>query len=132
MKRLDKEKLARFRNGIVSHIADDGFPYSIPAKFKVSRDGDVLLEKPKSIPEIARKKVGVLFNHITAIPTGGYNDRRYVLASGSLDEHDGMWKLNVEKISEWDEKVLPFDQLCMRAVPQGTKYLKMFQAPVEA
>ncbi len=132
MKRLDKDKLAKFRNGIISHIADDGFPYSIPAKFQVTRDGDVLLEKPKSIPELAGKKVGVLFNHITAIPTGGYTDRRYVLVSGSLDERHGMWKLNPEQISEWDEKVLPFDQLCARAVPQGAKYLKMLQAPVEA
>ncbi len=132
MKRLDKDKLAKFGYGVVTLIADDGFPYSIPAKFKVTQDGDVLLEKSKSIPELARKKVGVLFNHITAIPTGGYNDRRYVLVSGSLDKHGDMWKLNAEKISEWDEKILPFDQLCTRAVPQGAKYLKMLQAPVEA
>lgn len=132
MKRLDKEKLAKFGYGVLTLIADDGFPYSIPAKFKVTPDGDVLLEKPKTVPDLAGKKVGVLFNHITAIPTGGYTDRRYVLTSGSLDEHDGMLKLNVEKISEWDEKVLPFDQLCAQAVPQAAKYLKMLEAPVEA
>src|SRR6266571_4211600 len=67
---------------------------------------------------------GFLFNHISAIPTGGYTDRRYMLVSGRLSDQKGKLKLDPESITEWDEKILPFGELCAKAAPQGQRYLQ--------
>src|SRR2546425_456429 len=78
------------------------------------------------------KRVNVLFNHITGLPGGGYGDRRYMLVWGTTHEDHGTLRFEPEKVSEWDEKILPFDQYCAKSAPQGAKYLGGLQASVEA
>ncbi len=129
---LDLQRLANFRYAVLSLIDDNGFPFSVATDFQITPDGEVLLKRPVSLTELDGKKVGVLFNHITAIPTGGYTERRYMLVWGTTNEQQGMLRLNPERVSEWDEKILPFDQLCARSAPQGAKYLKSLQRSVEA
>jgi hypothetical protein len=132
MVQLDLKRLANFRYAVITHIDHDGFPFSVATNFQISPKGEILLKKPGSPSNLQGKKVGVLFNSITAVPTVGYNERRYMLVWGTTSDHQGMLKLNPERLSEWDEKILPFDQLCARAAPQGAKYLASLQASVEA
>jgi 1,4-dihydroxy-2-naphthoate polyprenyltransferase len=129
---VDLDQLTRFRYGIVTWIDEDGFPLSIPTDFLLSENGEILLKKPSVPSKITSGRVGVLFNHITAIPTGGYTDRRYMLVWGRISEDKGFFKLHPEEVSEWDEKILPFDKLCAEAVPQGKRYLESLQPSIEA
>ena len=129
---VDPDRLSRFRYGIVTWIDDDGFPFSVATDFLLSENGEILMKKPSTRPPISDSRVGVLFNHITGIPSGGYTDRRYMLIWGQVSEDKGFLKLYPEEISEWDEKILPFDKLCAAAVPQGKKYLESLQPSIEA
>lgn len=132
MLQLDLKRLANFPYAVITLVDHDGFPFSIATDYQISPKGEILLKKPGSRPDLQGRKVGVLFNSITAVPTVGYNERRYMLVWGTTSEEQGMLKLHPERLSEWDEKILPFDQLCARAAPQGAKYLASLQTSVEA
>lgn len=129
---IDSSRLAQFKYAIISIVGEDGYPYSVPTEFHITPRKQILLKKPEHSAVVSGSRVGVLFNHITAIPTGGYTNRRYMLIWGSLGENDGMLELHPEDMSEWDEKVLPFPELCARAAPQGQKYLAGLRPQVEA
>jgi len=129
---VDSDRLSRFRYGVVTWIDKEGFPFSVATDFLLSENGEILLKKPSVSPPMSENRVGVLFNHITGIPTGGYTDRRYMLVWGRVSDDKGFLKLHPEEISEWDEKVLPFDKLCAAAVPQGRKYLESLQPSIDA
>src|SRR5881296_3018170 len=129
---IDFKRLAEFKYAIISAIGEDGFPFSLPTDFEVTSQKEILLKKPTTNLPILGRHVGVLFNHISAIPTGGYTDRRYMQLWGKLSEEKGTLKLETETISEWDEKFLPFDQLCARSAPQGQRYLQRLQGQIEA
>ncbi len=132
MERVDFQRLARFRYAIITLVGEDGYPWSVATDFEVTPENEILMKKPTAQAALTGKTVGVLFNHITAIPTGGYTDRRYMLIWGKLADQRGGLRLVPQAVSEWDEKVLPFDQLCARAAPQGRKYLESQQRQVEA
>ncbi len=131
MPRIDFQRLATFKYAIINLIGQNGYPWSLPTEFQITHQKNILLKKPASPVPFTGKHVGILFSHITAIPTGGYTDRRYMLIRGSLNEQDGKLKLHPEAISEWDEKMLPFPELCARAVPQGQRYLQSLQRQPE-
>jgi len=128
---VDVDRLSAFRYGIITWIDKDGFPVSVATDFVLSENGEILLKKPGTFPS-PNSRVGVLFNHITGIPTGGYTDRRYMLVWGKVSEDRGFLKLHPEELSEWDEKILPFDKLCAAAVPQGKRYLESLQPSISA
>ena len=132
MQQVDLKRLANFPYAVITLIDHDGFPFSVATEFQISPTGEILLQKPGSPPDLRGRKVGVLFNSITAVPGVGYNQRRYMLIWGTTSEQRGMLKLNPERLSEWDEKILPFDQLCAKAAPQAARYLATLQASVEA
>jgi len=121
---IDFKRLAEFKYAIISAIGEDGFPFSLPTDFEVTSQKEILLKKPTTNLPILGRNVGVLFNHISAIPTGGYTDRRYMLLWGRLRDQKGKLKLEPETMTEWDEKILPFGELCAKAAPQGQKYLQ--------
>src|SRR5438132_6926875 len=129
---VDPDRLSLFRYGVLTWIDKDGFPFSVATDFLLSENGEILLKKPSAHPTMMGADVAVLFNHITGIPTGGYTDRRYMLVWGRVSEDKGFLKLHPEEVSEWDEKVLPFDKLCAAAVPQGKKYLESLQPSIDA
>lgn len=128
---VDLDRLGTFRYGIITWIDNQGFPFSIATDFVLSENGEILLKKPAVSPAVG-SNVEVLFNHITGIPTGGYTDRRYMMVWGQVSEEKGFLKLHPEELSEWDEKILPFDKLCAAAVPQGKRYLESLQPSIEA
>ena len=132
MVKIDFDRLAQFRYAIISLVGRDGYPWSTATGFEITRDKNILLNKPVAQFPLADKKVGVLFNHISAIPTGGYTERRYMLIWGKLDDDNGKLRLNPEKLAEWDEKILPFPELCGRAAPQGQKYLESMKRQIAA
>ena len=132
MPRIDYQRLANFRYAVITTIGNDGYPFSISTSFQLSPDKKILLDKPSLPSTLDGKKVNVLFNHITGIPTGGYTDRRYMLVWGTTHEDHGKVRLDPEKLSEWDEKILPFPEYCAKSAPQGARYLEQLQPSVEA
>src|SRR5205809_3081909 len=132
MTNIDYARLANFRYAILTTIGDDGYPFSITTHYQLTPDKKILLDKPKLPSKLDSRKVNVLFNHITGIPTGGYTDRRYMLLWGTTHEDHGRLRLDPEKLSEWDEKILPFPEYCAKVAPQGAKYLEKLQPSVEA
>jgi 1,4-dihydroxy-2-naphthoate polyprenyltransferase len=129
---LDYQRLGNFRYAVITLVGDDGFPVSVSTDFKISPDKKILLQKPSLLSKLNGKKVNVLFNHITGLPGGGYGDRRYMLVWGTTHEDRGTLRFEPESLSEWDEKILSFDQYCAKCVPQGAKYLASVQASIEA
>jgi len=132
MPQIDYQRLAQFRYAILTTIGDDGYPFSITTNYQLTPDKKILLDKPKLPTKLDGRKVNVLFNHITGIPTGGYTDRRYMLIWGTTHEDHGKLRLEPEQLSEWDEKILPFPEYCAKVAPQGAKYLEKLQPSVEA
>ncbi len=132
MPRIDYQRLANYRYAILTTIDDTGYPFSITTNYQLTPDRKILLDKPKLPTMLDGKKVNVLFNHITGIPTGGYTDRRYMLIWGTTHEDHGKLRLEPEKLSEWDEKILSFPEYCAKVAPQGAKYLEKLQPSVEA
>src|SRR3989475_12930169 len=126
------DKLALFIYSIIHLIYKEGLPLSYSTDIILSENGEILLKKPSVPATMTGRRVGVLFNHITGIPTGGYTDRRYMLVWGTVSEDKGFLKLRPEEVSEWDEKILPFDKLCAAAVPQGKRYLESIQPSIDA
>lgn len=129
---IDLDRLTSFKYSIITWVDKEGFPFSVATDFVLSENGEILLKKPNVPVLLPSGRVGVLFNHITGIPTGGYTDRRYMLVWGKVAEDKGFLKLYPEEVSEWDEKILPFDKLCAQAVPQGKRYLESLQPSIEA
>ncbi len=129
---IDFGRLAQFKYAVINSLGPDGYPHSVPTEFEITASKKILLNKPESQIPLVGRNVGVLFNHITAIPTGGYTDRRYMLIWGTLVETGGKLELQPSDLTEWDEKTLPFPELCARAAPQGEKYLKSLQPQLEA
>ncbi len=129
---IDFARLAQFKYAVINSLGPDGYPYSVPTEFEITQSERILLEKPDSQFPLVGRNVGVLFNHITAIPTGGYTDRRYILIWGTLVDVDGKLELQPKAHTEWDEKILPFPELCAKAVPQGQRYLQGLQTQLEA
>lgn len=129
---IDFQRLSQFKYGIISLVEPDGYPLSLPTSFQLTSRNEILLTKPNGNVSLVGRRVGVLFNHIAAIPTGGYTERRYMLIWGRLSEESGGLKLDPESMSEWDEKVVPFPELCAKAAPQGQKYLESLKHQVEA
>ena len=121
---IDFERLAEFKYAIINAVGEDGFPFSLPTDFELTPQKEILLKKPRTSFPLLGNHVGVLFNHISAIPTGGYTDRRYILVWGKLKEQKGMLKLEPQTMTEWDERILPFGELCAKAAPQGQRYLQ--------
>jgi len=78
---VDPDRLSRFRYGVVTWIDKDGFPFSVATDFLLSENGEILLKKPSAPTIMAGGRVGVLFNHITGIPTGGYTCLLYTSPS---------------------------------------------------
>ncbi len=132
MPNINYSRLANFHYAVITTIGSDGYPFSVPTSFHVTPEKKILLEKPALPSKLEGKKVNVLFNHITGLSTGGYGDRRYMLVWGTTHEDHGMLRLEPEKLSEWDEKILPFPEYCARSAPQGARYLERFQPSVEA
>lgn len=132
MPNIDYQRLANFRYAIITIVGDDGYPFSVITNFQLTPERKILLDKPASPSKLDGKKVNVLFNHITGIPTGGYTDRRYMLLWGTTREEHGKLRLDPENLSEWDEKILPFPDYCAKQAPQGAKYLQKIQPSVEA
>ena len=132
MPQIDYQRLAQFRYAILTTIGDDGYPFSITTNYQLTPDRKILLDKPKLPSKLDGKRVNVLFNHITGIPTGGYTERRYMLIWGTTHEERGKLRLEPERLSEWDEKILPFPEYCAKVAPQGAKYLEKLQPSVEA
>src|SRR3989442_6589290 len=83
---VDPDRLSRFRYGVVTWIGEDGFPFSVATDFLLSENGEILLKKPSTSPPMTDRRVGVLFNHITGIPTGGYTEPRYKVLCGQRSE----------------------------------------------
>jgi 1,4-dihydroxy-2-naphthoate polyprenyltransferase len=132
MPNIDYQRLANFRYAIITSIGSDGYPFSVPTNFQLTPEKKILLDKPALPSGLNGKKVNVLFNSITGIPTGGYTERRYMLLWGTTHEEHGKLRLDPEKLSEWDEKILPFPEYCAKSAPQGARYLEQHQPEVEA
>src|SRR5205807_9314208 len=108
--RLDYHAVGNFPLAVITLVRDDRFSFSVATDFKILPHKKIVLQKPALPSKLDGKRVNVLFNHITGLPGGGYGDRRYMLVWGTTHEDHGTLRFEPEKVSEWDEKILPFDQ----------------------
>ena len=130
MPKIDYLRLAEFDYAVITTIGEDGYPYSVSTNFQLTPEKKIVLDKPALPSKIDGKKINVLFNHITGIPTGGYTERRYMLVWGTAKEDHGKLWFEPEKLSEWDEQILSFPNYCAKSAPQGAKYIEQLQVSV--
>ncbi|MGA3109637.1 MAG: prenyltransferase [Candidatus Bathyarchaeia archaeon] len=118
------EKASTYSDAALTFVDDDGYPYSVPVECEIDPDKQVLkITKPKSLASVGGKEVGIIFNHITPLPVGGYTDRRYLVFWGKLEERGEKLTLEPTKGFTWDEKEVPFFQYSEMKVSRGKKYL---------
>ncbi|MEM2237396.1 MAG: 1,4-dihydroxy-2-naphthoate octaprenyltransferase [Candidatus Caldarchaeum sp.] len=120
-------QVEQFSDTVVSYLDDDGYPLSLSTKVSPSGDG-YIVEWPSYLK--APKRLTILFNHITPIPTGGYTDRRYVMMRGVAEQKDNQVFFKPQKLYGWDEKKKPFFQYCEERVPQARAYLTELSSSV--
>ncbi len=118
------EKAAKYSDAALTFVDDEGYPYSVPVKCEIDPDKRVLnITKPRNFASVRGREVGVIFNHITPLPVGGYTDRRYLVFWGKLEEQGENLTLEPTKGFTWDEKEIPFFQFSEMKVSRARKYL---------
>ncbi len=118
------EKASTFSDAALTFEDEGGYPFSIPVSFKVdAKEKLVRIPKLKSMPPLAGRNVGIIFNYVNPLPTGGYTDRRYIVFWGQLQDEAETYVLNPTKGFVWDEKEVPFFQYSEMRVTRARKYL---------
>ena len=118
------QKAATYSNAALTFIDDDGYPFSIPVNFEIDSENQLVkISKPENFPSLRGRDVGVIFNHVTTLPTGGYTDRRYIVFWGKLIEEGAKLLLKPEKGYTWNEKEVPFFQYSEIKVSRARRYL---------
>ncbi len=122
------QKAATYSDAALTFVDDDGFPFSIPVSFEVDSENRLVkITKPKSLPPIQDREVGLIFNHITPLPIGGYTDRRYIVFWGRLTDKGEKSVLRPSKGYTWDEKDVPFFQYSEMKVQRARSYLEQLE-----
>jgi len=118
------QSAAEFTDAAITFIDDDGYPFSMPISSEVNAEkGLVKFVKNPNLPSLAGREVGIIFNHVTPLPGGGYTDRRYIVFWGTLCEEGADYVLEPVKGFTWNEKDVPFFQYSEMSVPQARRYL---------
>lgn len=120
-----ENELKNFEQVTLSFVDEDGYPSTIPVKV-VLADGKFTLRLPSGVrPEsVSGKKVTLLLNHVTPLPTGGYTDRRYVAFKGVALVSGETLEISVEKSYSWDESKTPFPEYVEVSTPRARRYLE--------
>jgi 1,4-dihydroxy-2-naphthoate octaprenyltransferase len=119
------EKAASFTDAALTFIDEDGFPFSIPVRCTIdSDDKSVKVAKTKNMPSLEGRDVALIFNHITALPGGGYTDRRYIVFWARPGEENGNLVLKPTKGFTWNEKEVPFFQYSEMKNSRARHYLQ--------
>ncbi|MEM2985855.1 MAG: prenyltransferase, partial [Candidatus Caldarchaeum sp.] len=113
-------EIEKYSDVVVSYLDRDGYPISFSTTMRYS-EGKLILEKPPYLNP--PKKITVLLNHITPLPTGGYTDRRYLMMKGEALTEGNTIIFKPFKQYGWDEKTKPFFQYCEERVPQAKSYV---------
>ncbi|MCS7146264.1 MAG: prenyltransferase [Nitrososphaerota archaeon] len=122
---IRREDLKNFEQAALAFIDEDGYPSTIPVT-PFERDGTFAFRLPRGVEgrKIEGKRVNLLLNHITPIPSGGYTDRRYVGFKGSATIREELLELKAERKYGWDEKVTPFPEYVEVSTPRAKSYLE--------
>ena len=116
------EELEKYKEAVVSYVDEDGYPFSYPTTFR-REDERIVVEKPNYLKPKTRR-VSILFNHITPLPSGGYTNRRYLTLWGSIEWGTSEGVFTVEKEYSWDENKVHFVQYCEEGVGRAKRYLR--------
>jgi len=118
------QKAATYSDAALTFVDDDGYPFSVPVVFEVDSEQQVVkISKPKSLPSLRGREVGLIFNHITPLPMGGYTDRRYIVFWGQITDEGDNFMLRPTKGYTWDEKEVQFFQYSEMKVSRARSYL---------
>ncbi|MER3521349.1 MAG: hypothetical protein C4317_03720 [Acidimicrobiia bacterium] len=118
--------LEGYAKAIVTYIDDDDYPMSVPADFRSGdSEASVVLDPISRPPDMhPGRRVTVIFSHIKPVEDFGYVDRRYLTVEGRLEPKGDVFEVKAERISGWDESVVPFFEYCERSVGRGRAYLE--------
>jgi 1,4-dihydroxy-2-naphthoate octaprenyltransferase len=118
-------RLGDFQQAVIVTRDQQGYPFSVATDFVVV-DGTVALTPARTgIAGIPAEgdDVRLLVSHIRPRPGYGYDERAYIELAGKLDGDSERWIFQPRAARGWDEKSLPFIELCERALPQARRYL---------
>ncbi|HEX8918418.1 MAG TPA: prenyltransferase [Chloroflexota bacterium] len=119
-------QLHRFPHAILITIDIQGYPLAVATEFRVQ--GRTLTLTPVNTGSISpgdTQNAQVVFSHIHPLPGYGYDERAYIELTGSLSIGKDDWTFTPHRARGWDEKTLPFLELCERALPQARRYMRM-------
>lgn len=119
------QQLSRFPHAVLITLDAQGYPLAVATEFRVQ--GQTLSLTPVDTgPEAPHdtENAQIIFSHIHPLPGYGYDERAYIELTGSLHPGNGAWTYTPHKARGWDEKTLPFLELCERALPQARRYME--------
>lgn len=119
------QQLSRFPHAVLVAIDARGYPLAVATDYRV--DGSALTLTPiRTGPESfsTTENAQLVFGHIRPLPDYGYDERAYVELTGSLSTETDPWTFTPRKARAWDEQILPFFELCERALPQARHYME--------
>ena len=118
-------QLSRFPHAVLITLDSRGYPLAVATRFRVQ--GQTLTLTPVSTgsePLRDTQHAQIVFSHIRPLPGYGYDERAYIELTGSLSMGRDAWTFTPRKARGWDEKTLPFFELCERALPQARRYMQ--------
>jgi 1,4-dihydroxy-2-naphthoate octaprenyltransferase len=122
------QKAAFFSNVALTFIDNDGYPFSVPVDCRVDAEREVVqIVNQGGMPSLGDREVGLIFNHITPLPMGGYTDRRYIVFWGRINEDGDLLILKPTKGFMWDEKEVPFFQYSEMRNSRARRYLELLK-----
>jgi 1,4-dihydroxy-2-naphthoate octaprenyltransferase len=122
------QKAAFFSNVALTFIDNDGYPFSVPVDCRVDTEREVVqIVNQGGMPSLGDREVGLIFNHITPLPMGGYTDRRYIVFWGRINEDGDLLILKPTKGFMWDEKEVPFFQYSEMRNSRARRYLELLK-----
>lgn len=120
-------RLPAYPFAVLVYRDGDGYPMSVSTDFTV-RGQTISLTPPAGIEIPDGAHCQVVVSHIRPQPGSGYDERRYIELTGSLETAGETWTFAPRRARGWDEQTLPFFELCERAVPQAHRYLQRLSA----
>jgi 1,4-dihydroxy-2-naphthoate octaprenyltransferase len=117
-------KMAGYRHGVLSWVADDGYPMNVDLEIEVKPiEGTVRFSEPPGFHIAPGTQVAITAGGIDVLLDGGFDGRRHVTLWGTvLARPRGRFALTPDRVWAWDAGDLPLPAAYERGLPKARRY----------
>ena len=123
-------RLAAFHRGVLSWIAEDGYPVNVDVEIEVKpAEGTVRFGEPPGFRIAHVSHVAITGRHVRPLPAGGFDQRSHVTVWGAASARPrGRFAVSPSRVWFWDEGDLPLPAAYERSLPKARRYFDALSA----